>query len=107
MDRRQFIVFAEWLADGGHVASSEADARKGAYTNAFKKAAAFFGCGNAAYEGSIDDDNIPADPTGDRVTVTTLATQLTARSCFRRPPPRATRTGTRSMARRPRGRTFP
>ena len=35
----RFIVFAESLADGGHVASSEADSRKGAYTNAFKKAA--------------------------------------------------------------------
>ena len=69
----QFIVFAESLADGGHVATSEADARKGAYTNAFKKAAAFFGCGKAAYEGSLDDDNIPADPAGG-VTVTTLPT---------------------------------
>ena len=48
-----FIVFAESLADGGHVASSEADARKGSYTNAFKKAAAFFGVGRQAYEGSL------------------------------------------------------
>ena len=53
-----FIVFAESLADGGHVASGEADARKGAYTNAFKKAAAFFGVGRQAYEGSLDDDNV-------------------------------------------------
>jgi len=57
----QFIVFAESLADGGHVASSEADARKGAYTNSFKKAAAFFGVGRQAYEGSLDDDNVPSD----------------------------------------------
>ena len=47
--------------DGGHLASSEADARKGAFTNAFKKAAAFFGVGRQAYEGSLDDDNVPAD----------------------------------------------
>ncbi len=57
----QFIVFAESLADGGHLASSEADARKGAYTNAFKKAAGFFGVGRQAYEGSLDDDNLPQD----------------------------------------------
>jgi hypothetical protein len=43
------------------VASSEADARKGAYTNAFKKAAAFHGVGRQAYEGSLDDDNLPSD----------------------------------------------
>jgi hypothetical protein len=56
-----FVVIAESLADGGHTAMSEADARKGAYTNAFKKAAAFFGCGRQAYEGSIDDDNVSAE----------------------------------------------
>lgn len=56
-----FLTFAESLADGGHVSSSEADARKGAYTNAFKKAAAFHGVGRQAYEGSLDDDNLPAD----------------------------------------------
>jgi hypothetical protein len=56
-----FIVFAESLADGGHTALCEADARKGAYTNAFKKAAAFFGCGKAAYEGTLDDDNVPSE----------------------------------------------
>jgi hypothetical protein len=64
-----FVVFAEALADGGHVAGTEADARKGAYTNSFKKAAAFFGVGKQAYEGTLDDDNVtdegpanPADP---------------------------------------------
>jgi hypothetical protein len=57
----QFVVFAESLADGGHVAASEADARKGAYTNAFKKAAAFFGVGRQAYEGSLDDDNLSTE----------------------------------------------
>jgi len=57
----QFIVFAESLADGGNLASSETDARKGSYTNAFKKAAAFFGVGRQAYEGSLDDDNLPGE----------------------------------------------
>lgn len=57
----KFVTFAESLADGGHVASSEADARKGAFTNAFKKGAAFHGVGKQAYEGSLDDDNVPAD----------------------------------------------
>lgn len=56
-----FVAFAESLADGGHVSSSEADARKGAYTNAFKKAAAFHGVGRQAYEGSLDDDNLPTE----------------------------------------------
>ncbi len=73
-----FVVFAESLADGGHVASSEADARKGAYTNAFKKAAAFFGVGRQAYEGSLDDDNLPAEHSSDGVTVTTLPMQRAA-----------------------------
>jgi hypothetical protein len=70
-----FVVCAESLADGGHVAGSEADARKGAYTNAFKKAAAFFGVGRQAYEGSLDDDNVPTDHAGDGFTVSTLPTQ--------------------------------
>lgn len=56
-----FKVWAEALADGGHTSFSEADARKGAYTNAFKKAAAFFGVGKQAYEGTIDDDHVPSD----------------------------------------------
>jgi hypothetical protein len=56
-----FLPWAEALADGGHVATSEADARKGAYTNALKKAAAMFGCGRQAYEGTLDDDNVPAE----------------------------------------------
>ena len=56
-----FIVFAESLADGGHTSMSEADARKGAYTNSLKKAAAMFGCGRQAYEGTLDDDNVPGN----------------------------------------------
>ena len=58
----KFVVWAEALADGGHQSFSEADARKGAYTNAFKKAAAFIGVGRQAYEGTLDDDNLPEDP---------------------------------------------
>jgi hypothetical protein len=54
-----FVPFAEALGDGGHTSTSEADARKGAGTNGFKKAAAMFGCGRQAYEGSLDDDNVP------------------------------------------------
>lgn len=57
----EFVVFAESLSDGGHTSMSEADARKGAYTNALKKAAAMFGCGRQAYEGTLDDDNVPQE----------------------------------------------
>ncbi len=67
-----FMVFAESLADGGHLASSEADARKGAYTNAFKKAAAFFGVGRQAYEGSLDDDNLPGEQASEGVVISSL-----------------------------------
>ena len=44
---------------GGHKAVNYADALKGAITNAFKKTAAFWGVGRAAYAGTIDDDNKP------------------------------------------------
>ena len=57
-----FVPWAEALADGGHNSFSEADARKGSFTNALKKAAAMFGCGRQAYEGTLDDDNTPAEP---------------------------------------------
>lgn len=53
-----FIAFAEAIGDGGHTSVSEADARKGAFTNGFKKAAALFGCGRQAYEGSLDDEHV-------------------------------------------------
>jgi hypothetical protein len=69
-----FVAWAEALSDGGHVASSEADARKGAYTNALKKAAAMFGCGRQAYEGTLDDDNLPNEQSGEGVTIETLPT---------------------------------
>lgn len=55
-----FAVFAEAHGTGGHTSTIEADARKGAFTNGLKKAAAMLGCGRQAYEGSIDDDNVPA-----------------------------------------------
>lgn len=74
-----FVVFAESLSDGGHTSTSEADARKGAYTNALKKAAAMFGCGRQAYEGTLDDDNVPSDSAFEQpqngITITTLSTQ--------------------------------
>lgn len=54
-----FVPIAEAIGDGGHTSTSEADARKGAFTNGLKKAAALFGCGRQAYEGSLDDDNVP------------------------------------------------
>ena len=44
---------------GGHRSKSHADALKGAITNSFKKTAAFYGVGKAAFEGTIDDDNVP------------------------------------------------
>lgn len=61
----KFLPWGEAFSTGGHQSVSEADARKGAYTNAFKKAAAMMGCGKQAYEGSLDDDNAPAFSDGD------------------------------------------
>jgi hypothetical protein len=60
-----FVVFAEAYGDGGHTAMNEADARKGAFTNGFKKAAAMLGAGRDAYRGVLDDDNGPAAEDGD------------------------------------------
>lgn len=57
----EFKPCAEAHATGGHQSMNEADARKGAYTNAFKKAAAMFGCGQQAYMGTLDDDNVPVE----------------------------------------------
>jgi len=47
---------------GGHQSSSQGDAKKGAFTNAFKKTAALFGVGADAYEGTIDEDYQPIEP---------------------------------------------
>ena len=55
----QFLPFAEATGTGGHIGSTLADAKKGAFTNGFKKVAAFFGCGWQAYAGCLDDDNQP------------------------------------------------
>lgn len=87
----QFVTFAEALADGGHVAASEADARKGAYTNAFKKAAAFFGVGRQAYEGTLDDDSLPSDdaPTTPMTTVVRAPAPVRAVATPPAAPPRA------------------
>jgi Rad52/22 family double-strand break repair protein len=60
-ERGEWYAWAEAWAPGGHISNAEADARKGAFTNAFKKAAAFFGVGRQAYEGTLDDDNRPAE----------------------------------------------
>jgi len=57
----EFLVFAQAWGDGGHTSMSESDARKGAYTNALKKAAGFVGPGRDAYRGTIDDDHVPTD----------------------------------------------
>jgi hypothetical protein len=57
----KFLPWAEAFSTGGHQSLSEADARKGAFTNGIKKAAAMMGCGKQAYEGSLDDDNVPSD----------------------------------------------
>jgi hypothetical protein len=76
----KFIPFAEALADGGHTSFNEADAKKGAFTNALKKAAAMFGCGRQAYEGTLDDDNTPVEEDAGR-TNPAQVTQVT------QPPP--------------------
>ena len=57
-----FQVLAETpKTPGGHVSALKTDARKGALTNAIKKAIAFFGIGAAAYRGELDDDNLPPE----------------------------------------------
>jgi len=57
-----FQVLAETpKTPGGHVSALKADARKGALTNAIKKAIAFFSIGAAAYRGELDDDNLPPE----------------------------------------------
>jgi hypothetical protein len=57
----KFLTWAESFATGGHTSMNEADARKGAFTNGLKKAAAMMGCGRQAYEGTLDDDNVPSE----------------------------------------------
>lgn len=57
----KWYEWADAVAYGGHTSNNEADARKGALTNGFKKAAAFLGAGWQAYAGALDDDNIPND----------------------------------------------
>jgi hypothetical protein len=57
----RFVVFAEAMGTGGHASNNEADAKKGSFTNGFKKVAAMFGCGWQAYAGTLDDDNGPLE----------------------------------------------
>ncbi len=51
--QRGFLSIAERSSFGGYSSFLKADALKGAYTNAFKKAAALFGVGREAHEGSL------------------------------------------------------
>lgn len=51
---------------GGHISRTYFDANKGAFSNAFKKAAAMWGVGRHAYEGALDDDNDPYVTSDDR-----------------------------------------
>lgn len=86
-----FVVFAEAYGDGGHTAMTEADARKGAFTNGFKKAAAMFGAGRDAYRGVLDDDNGPAAEDGDDAPRTPARVSGQAEATSRTPaPPTAT-----------------
>lgn len=54
-----FVTIAESVADGGHMAASEADAKTGAFIDAFKKAAAFHGVGDQVQDGE-HRDTIPS-----------------------------------------------
>lgn len=71
----KFVVFAESVSDGGHLATSEIDAKKGSHTGALKRALAGFGIGKAAWEGRLDDDNVPADGEFSPITVTRVLAQ--------------------------------
>jgi hypothetical protein len=56
-----FEVLATGTNYGGHDALNDTDARKGAYGNAFKKAAAMLGIGRKAFEGTLDEDYFSAE----------------------------------------------
>jgi len=61
---RIFQVLAETpIGNGWHKALALTDAKKGAKTNGFKKAAGFWGLGNDAYKKIIDPENEPAKNT--------------------------------------------
>lgn len=59
IDRASALVWGEVSACGGHSSFTLSDAKKGAQTNAFKKAAAWLGCAWEAYAGILDDDHKP------------------------------------------------
>lgn len=56
-----FEVLAQGSGYGGHESLEESSAYKGAYTNAFKKAAAMLGVGKKAFEGTLDEDLFSAE----------------------------------------------
>jgi hypothetical protein len=97
-----FMVFAESLADGGHVASSEADARKGSYTNAFKKAAGFFGVGRQAYEVRSMTTICRASTSSRWFSSPSSASRPLRPPCSPFSPPRTPNSGSRLLARCPR-----
>ncbi len=59
VETRVKILDAERVCAGGHQSSSYSDALKGAITNSLKKTLGLFGIGKTAYEGTLDDDNVP------------------------------------------------
>jgi hypothetical protein len=86
----EFQVFGEAVGDGGHTSMSEADARKGSYTNALKKTAAMFGCGRQAYEGTLDDDNVPQEVVHHQEPTPPPPPKVTHPTPHRPPPPAIT-----------------
>ena len=62
---------------GGHQSSTHADAMKGAFTNAFKKAVALVGVGADAYEGTIDEDFRPIEEPAKGPVTDAFAVKLT------------------------------
>lgn len=64
-------------SNGSHTSLDYGDAMKGAYTNGLKKGAAMAGFGRTAYEGTVDDDNIPLPEARGEGTVAKPATGTT------------------------------
>ena len=81
-----FIVIAQAWGDGGHIAVTEADARKGSFTNAFKKACAFLGPGREAYRGTLDDDHEPVDEVTPRMQAAAVPVRQASRALDVEPP---------------------
>lgn len=81
----EWQILAEVEGYGGHVSKSLGDAKKGAFTNAFKKTVAMLGVGRQAYEGSIDDDF--CDPDGHAAELATPPKGAPPRPVTPRPTP--------------------